>query len=107
MPSDHAQHDQLVAIIRDALVADEAAAGILDTGYRRVSADDATVEAAKVDAVRARADFVDQYCTRRANHREGDFTPEQYEAWQREATDGWTLRYPGLAAIAAVRGGEA
>lgn len=46
-----------------------------------------------------RAEFVDRFIERRVNHRQGDFTTEQYVAWESQAHREWRAKYPALTAM--------
>lgn len=43
-----------------------------------------------------RANWVDAYVTRRVNHREGDCTTAEIEAWENEGYRQWRGYYPAL-----------
>lgn len=51
------------------------------------------------DVVEFRTTYVNGYVERRINHREGDFTDEQYEHWWREAHETWRRQYPAFAGL--------
>lgn len=61
-------------------------------------ADDATAKL-RADAVKNRDTYVEQFCTRRIDFREGDYTQEQLAEWQETATRRWVEAYPALAAL--------
>lgn len=51
------------------------------------------------EVVQIRSEFVDDYVTRRIDHREGDCTTEQVRGWEDEAYAMWRDRHPALSSL--------
>lgn len=64
-------------------------------GYRKVTADDTVLDEIR----RVRATHIANYCTRRIDHREGDYTEAQLADWEKAAAERWADMYPALAAV--------
>lgn len=51
------------------------------------------------DVMEFRDTYVNSYVGRRIDHRQGDFTDEQYDHWWTEAHETWRRQYPAFAAL--------